>query len=141
MKKSWVESSPIRALDQAYQEISELGDEMREAFEATPEQFKNSIGVARENAADILEAVQRPPIPVSIDGDQHEISWLEMRRGKDGKLTRSARRDNVVRCLKAVLVYASQMSDESREMVTFLKDLEVDIHNLETIDFPGMSGR
>ncbi|WP_334500354.1 hypothetical protein [Bradyrhizobium sp. AZCC 1678] len=129
------------ALFDAYFEISQLGDEMREAFDSTPEQFKENSGKEREVAADWLEAVLQPAVPPSIAGKEHWIEWLEMRPGKDGKLFRPARRDNAVRCLKAALAYAARVHDDSLDMKRFIDDTKIDAHNLETIHFPGMSGR
>jgi hypothetical protein len=141
MRKAWIGNFLSDAFDDAYFEVSQLGDEMREAFEGTPEQFKENSGREREIAADILEAVFQPSIPSSIAGKGHYIEWTEMRKGKDGKLFRPARRDNVIRCLNAGLIYASRVSDDSRDMIQFIEGTKIDIHNLETIHFPGMSGR
>jgi hypothetical protein len=139
MRRSWAENFISDAFVDAYFEISQLANEMREAFDSTPEQFKENSGKDREIAADILEAVFQPGVPASIA--KHHIGWFEMRKGKDRKLFRPARRDNAVRCLKAGLAYASRVSDDSRDMVQFIESTKIDIHNLETIHFPGMSGR
>jgi hypothetical protein len=141
MKKSWTENTVSEGLVEAYFEISQLGDEMREAFDNTPEQFKSNSGRDREIAADILEAVSHPGVPTSIAGKQHWIGWLQMHAGKDGKLFRPARRDNALNCLRAALAYASKVSDDTSDMVRFIEDTKIDIHNLETIHFPGMAGR
>jgi len=141
MRKCWSENSISDGLTEAYHEISVLAEEMREAFESTPEQFKENSGKEREIAADILESVFDPTVPACISGEQHWIRWLEMRAGKDGKLFRPARRDNVVRCLEAGLAYAARVEDDSSEMVQFIKDIKIDINNLQCIHFPGMSGR
>jgi hypothetical protein len=139
MRSHWTENLISDAFTDAYFEISQLAEEMREAFDSTPEQFKENSGKDREIAADILEAVFQPSVPASIA--KHDIGWLEMRKGKDGKLFRPARRDNAVRCLRAGLAYASRVSDDSRDMIQFIENTKIDIHNLETIHFPGMSGR
>jgi hypothetical protein len=141
VRKSWTENTVSEALFDAYFEISQLADEMREAFENTPEQFKENSGREREVAADWLEAVSQPDVPPRIAGKEHWIKWLEMRPGKDGRLFRPARRDNAVRCLAAALSYAVNVNDDSPDIVKFIQGIKTDIHNLETILFPGMSGR
>lgn len=139
MKKSRTRNLLSEAFDDAYCEAFQLGEEMREAFDATPEQFKDNSGKEREVAADILEAMLQPSVPDSIALE--EIEWIEMRKGKDGKLFRPARRDNILRCLRAGLMRASMASDDSRAMTLFVSDTKIDIQNLERIRFPGMSGR
>jgi len=124
MTKSWTGNTISRALEDAYFEIDQLGEDMREVFEATPEQFKDNSGRWRGIAADILEAVFNPSVPASIAGDGHYIEWLEVRKGKDGKLFRPARRDNAVRCLKAGLAYASRVTDDSQDMAQFKQGIE-----------------
>jgi hypothetical protein len=141
MRQSWVENTISDGFSEAYYEISVLADEMREAFENTPEQFKENSGKEREAAADILEAVFSPSIPSEISGNQHWIQWMEMRPGKDRKMFRPARRDNALRCLKAGLSYATKFADGNPKIVQFVELLKIDIHNLETIHFPGMAGR
>lgn len=139
MRKAWTSNSIEGALDEAYQSASELCEEMRDAFDNTPEQFKSNSGRFREIAADDLDSLLHPSIPPGIAGDAHHVTWLEMLKGKDGKLFRPARRDNVVRCLEACLYYASTESDDSDAMQKFRTDLKIDISILRSIRFPGMS--
>jgi hypothetical protein len=141
MRQSWTENTISEGFSEAYFEISILADEMREAFENTPEQFKENSGKDREVAADTLESVINPSLPVEISGKEHWIGWIEKRPGKDGKMFRPARRDNAVICLKAGLAYAIKFADSNPKVAQFVELLKIDIHNLETIHFPGMAGR
>jgi hypothetical protein len=141
MAIAWTENTVSEGVFDAYFELSQLADEMREAFDSTPEQFQSNSGKDRGIAADILEAIMSPCVPASIAGKEHWIGWIEKRAGRKGKLFRPARRDNAVSCLKAALAYASGISDDTMDMKQFRQDLEIDIHNLELIHFPGMSGR
>ena len=54
MRKIWQEATIADAIAEAYEVISELADQMREAFEALPEVLKASHS-RREDGADWLE--------------------------------------------------------------------------------------
>ena len=140
MRKSRNEKQLSDAISDAYLEISNLAEEMREAFDNTPEQFKDNSGRSREEAADWLEAVLEPRLPQELNRGDHWIEWPEMARGKDGRLFRPARRDNVVNCLNACLAYISRFP-ETDELKMAKHHLETTIHNLKSITFPGMTGR
>jgi hypothetical protein len=75
MRKHWTGGSISYAFDNAYSEVSSLAEEMREAFENTPEQFKDNSGREREITAEWLEAMLHPSIPSSIAGEGHWIEW------------------------------------------------------------------
>lgn len=141
MRESRTGNSFREAVEDAYSEVADLADSMRAAFEGTPEQFRGNSGRGREVAADILAAVLQPSVPSELSTKDHHIEWIEKSAGKDGKLSRPAKRDNVVRCLEAALHYVSNADDEKVNFSNFSRDLEIDIHNLKTIDFPGMRGR
>src|SRR5712664_999394 len=85
----------------------------------------NSSRTTVDDGAELLPtSLKRPSVPASIAGDGHYIEWLEVRKGKDGKLFRPARRDNAVRCLKAGLAYASRVTDDSQDMAQFKQGIE-----------------
>jgi hypothetical protein len=140
MRKSTSENKLCDAITDAYQEISTLAEEMQEAFEATPEQFKENSGRSREQAAHWLEAVLEPRLPPDFCSDVHWVKWREMVAGKDGRIFRPARRNNVVNCLRACLAYITKFP-ETEELKSAKQSLEITIHNLESIFFPGMTGR
>jgi hypothetical protein len=70
MRKSTNENKLSDAIAEAYFEISALAEEMQEAFDSTPEQFKENSG-RREEAAHWLEAVLDPRLPAELAGDSH----------------------------------------------------------------------
>ncbi|HLZ00754.1 MAG TPA: hypothetical protein VKR55_01235 [Bradyrhizobium sp.] len=43
------------AIEEAYYELSVLGEEMREAYDGTPDSLKDSTGRSREHAANLLK--------------------------------------------------------------------------------------
>lgn len=140
MRKSKNGNQLSDAISDAYSEISNLAEEMREAFDNTPEQFKDNSGRSREEAADWLEVVLEPTLPRELIRGDHWIEWPEMVRGKDGRLFRPARRNNAVNCLSACLAYISRFP-ETDELKAAKQNLEITIHNLKSITFPGMTGR
>ncbi len=55
--------------------------------------------------------------------------------GKDGRIFRPARRNNIVNSLKACLAYISKYP-EAKRLKSAKQTLEITIHNLESIFFP-----
>jgi hypothetical protein len=140
MRKGTNENKLSDAITEAYFEISALAEEMQEAFNNTPEQFKENSGRSREEAAHWLEAVLEPQLPAELAGDSHWVKWPEMVAGKDRRIFRPARRNNIVNCLRSCLAYISKFP-ETDELKSAKQSLEITIHNLESIFFPGMTGR
>jgi hypothetical protein len=131
------------AIDECQQEVHELSEEMREAFEGTPEVFQDTAGRPREEAADRLEVAYDflrscDGIPEALRNE--EVEWIEMRAGTNGKIFRPARRDNVVRCLQSCvwLLSAAWQNDETTKLKT---DWQHAIDILRTVYFPGMTAR
>lgn len=137
MRKTWSTDTLAHAISEAFSEIFSLSEEMREAFDGTPESLKQSrLGRRREAAADLLEQYE-PDVPAPLR--EHQVAWIEMRRGKDGKLFRPARRDNAVRCLLACVAYLLTMPDNG-DTSKLKSELQNAVDVLDTVDFPGMSG-
>lgn len=127
------------AIEEAYFEIADLGDDMRDVFDRTPEQFKDNIGRSRELAADLLEAVSSPSVPKSVENEQ--ITWLEKRSGENGRLFRPARRDNATSALKACIGRLSKRATADQEVIKLLEHLARDVELIDSVFFPGMTGR
>lgn len=142
MKKVWCETNLSDAIGECQREISELADDMRNAFECTPEVFKDTTGLPREEAADDLEIasdmLSEYDIPTALKNE--EVYWWEMRAGRDGRLFRPARRDNVVRCLQACVSRLLKEPQEA-EIVDVISKWRAAINWLEAVYFPGMTGQ
>jgi hypothetical protein len=137
MRKTWSTDTLAHAISEAFSEIFSLSEEMREAFDGTPESLKQSrLGRRREAAADLLEQYE-PDVPKEFR--EMQVTWMEMCQGKDGKLFRPARRDSVVRCLMACVVRLSTQPD-NYDANKLKKELQKVINILDSVDFPGMSG-
>ena len=128
----------VHAISEAFGEVQALSDEMQEAFDGTPEPFRESSGASREAAASALAAACSYPFVPKMVGDI-QVSWIEMHKGKDGKLFRSARRDNIVRCLRSCLAKLPVHPDEDTSQLK--QELQTAITILGNVYFPGMSGR
>ena len=130
------------AIEECDQEINELSEEMRGAFEGTPEVFQDTAGRPREEAADRLEVahdfLSGSDIPRSLRDEQ--VEWHEMRAGRNGKIFRPARRDNVVRCLEAC-VRLLTMRPETEEITKLKTNWQYAIDVLRAVYFPGMTAR
>jgi hypothetical protein len=76
------------AIEEAYYEICVLGEEMREAYDGTPEPLKDSAGRSREIAADLLEDASPPFVPAAVENQS--ITWIEKHPSPSRKLFRPA---------------------------------------------------
>lgn len=142
------------AISEAFGELQSLGEEMREAFDNTPESLQNSgVGEARGEAADALENISEPDIPTELQGDKFKVKWQvhAMTPKQQMKQSRSARRDDALATLNAVAYFLDQIddeensdahySDEEKEAASTLVDeVRQMIDEAESVDFPGMFG-
>lgn len=85
-------------------------------------------------------SIKRPDVPGKLRDEEHQVARIEMVRGKDGKLYRPARRDNVVRCLQSCFAYLSTLPDADDDMSKLKGELQNALEILKRVDFPGMSG-
>ena|SRR5258707_176474 len=136
MRKTWSEDTLAHAIDEAFQEVFTLAQEMEEAFDGTPESLKqSSMGQSREAAATELEtAWDTPSVPDALR--ENRIMWMEM----SGKLFRPARRNNVVSCLQSCIAHLSSLVDDY-DVKKLKESLQNSVDILSKVHFPGMSGR
>ena len=140
MRKSWAANTLKEAIEQARYDAYDLRTEMETAFGGTPEGLQRSwIGLARENdAVDLSTAhdfLANCDVPAEAEGIQ--IQWLEMRPGKNGKIFRPARRDNIVNCLAICDLRLGEI-DQTDRIARIREDLKVSISLLKGLSFPGM---
>ncbi|MGO3927364.1 hypothetical protein [Rhodopseudomonas pseudopalustris] len=139
MKLRFTEDILGHAVEESYYELSVLGGEMREAYEGTPDSLKDSAGRSRELAADILEDVTSPFVPVTLKDEA--IIWIEKRPSPSRKLFRPARRDNATSALRACISFLSKIKSPDEATILFREQLERDVEMFDSVFFPGMTGR
>lgn len=123
------------AVSSAFSDLQELGEEMREAFDNTPESLQQGdVGQRREAAADALESISEVDVPEKFADVEIEVSLIS-----DRKMSRPKRRDNAVAMLQAVTGYLEGL-DEDDEADSFCSDLDNAIAEADDVDFPGMFG-
>ncbi|MGD0025157.1 MAG: hypothetical protein ABSC37_11130 [Xanthobacteraceae bacterium] len=140
MRKGKDSATLTDAISQAQEELDTLSDEMREAFDATPEHFKDSHK-SREDAADYLRVAHDILLnynDVSKAFRDEEVEWRIMCAGKNGKLYRPARRDNIVRCLEACVVRPGSLPQDG-DIAKLKREWERAINVLRGVHFPGMN--
>ena len=122
------------AIRESHDEASTLADEMRNASESMPEQ----LGRTHARAADSLEIASEHLCDDDVPKElrDQKVEWTEMR----GNGSRSARRDNVVRCLRAC-VECLATAPQDHGMGTLRTKWEIAINRLDYAVFPGMRGR
>jgi len=135
-------------LSDAQSELEELGNEMRDAFDNTPEGLQKSpIGEARESAADMLEALEMPDLPENIASIGYIYSHLPLKK----KASRSDRRNAAVDKVATVIGYLGDLrdvedgleenkknNDRIEELETLIEELESYQSDAESVEFPGM---
>ena len=133
------------AVSDAIGEIQALAEEMREAYDNTPESLQSSgVGEARGEAADNLEQIEEPDVPEELKDIPVEI--LDPKPRKRG-YSRASRRDQSVYILDVVIdalnthIDAPDVSQDIKDTAeTFRDDLENVKDNAECVEFPGMFG-
>jgi hypothetical protein len=137
-----VRSTLKYAIEEGGYQLSELSDEMREAFEGTPEVFQGTTGRPREVAADNLEVAYDLLLGCNVPEElrDEDVEWIELRAGKNRRLYRPARRDNVVSCLRACIAQLATVSQDD-EISKLKNELQTVVDILDAVFFPGMTGR
>jgi len=140
MRQNWTEAYLAHAIRWACYEVDDLAEEMAEAFDAMPDFFQE-YHYRRESAADRLREAAATLATLSApDGfSQRLVEWMEMVPGKDGKIFRPQRRDNVVRCLEACVQLLAHSTDDNNGVLELNDDLQEIIDLLAPIEFPGMA--
>ncbi|KAA5538588.1 hypothetical protein FYK55_27255 [Roseiconus nitratireducens] len=132
-------------VNDAYEIVAELAEEMEEAFENTPESLQDSdIGQAREEAASQLESISAdaPEVPDSLQ--EYKVIHFPSKSGK----SRADRAGVAAGILRAAIGAVRQHLDpppklprsERKSIDEFLVQLERDIDEIESVEFPGMYG-
>lgn len=139
------------AVSEAHGELVSLGEEMREAYDNTPESLQQSgVGEARGEAADTLENIDEPEVPTELQGDKFTVKWTvrALTPKQQDKLSRSARRDEAITTLQAVIDRLQEIAadetghtEEEREAAgAFVDDVQNAHDEAEGVEFPGMYG-
>lgn len=132
------------AISEAMGEIQSLAEEMREAYDNTPESLQQSgVGEARGEAADNLENVNEPDVPAEIEKIEVKWSYFPLK----ARASRRERRDEAVSTLNVVMEHLDEIinddkeEQEQRDAAESLRD-DIDnvISEVESVEFPGMYG-
>lgn len=132
-------------VDEAYEEIGDLRDEMQEAFDNMPESLQDTdVGQARSEAASQLENIadDLPSVPESI-GSVPIIHYPSL-----NQTSRADRAGDAAVTLRDVSEAARQFmagaaklkKAELKEIQEFCGNLEAHADEIEDVTFPGMFG-
>jgi len=141
------------AVSTAFAEIESLGEEMREAYDNTPESLQQSgVGELRGAAADALEYINEVDVPDDLkdtETTKFEVSWNEPARTAKQvmKLSRSSRMGDACMLLDACIEFLDgiiedeQKPQELRDSAEGLRgELDNAKSEAEAVEFPGMFG-
>lgn len=147
------------AVSEVWSELQSLAEEMREAYDNTPESLQQGgVGEMRGECADNLEALDEPDVPDWATGLSVTVSHRNPARPKK-RPSRAYRRDQASGMLDAVVSDLRALADDEAELDKLARenpdrsrdDLESDLGDLadaleslrdeaDAIDFPGMYG-
>ena len=138
------------AVSEAMGEIQSLAEEMREAFDNTPESLQNDgVGAARGEAADNLENISEPDVPNELQDEAFKVKWKVkiLSPSAQRRKSRSDRRYEAVETLNQVVHTLEEiqddekLSDEVKNAATsFIDEVQKVIDEAEAVEFPGMYG-
>lgn len=138
------------AVSEAMGEIQSLAEEMRDAFDNTPESLQNDgVGAARGEAADNLENISEPDVPDELQGEAFKVKWQVriLSPSAQRRKSRSSRRDEAIETLNQVVHTLEEiqddekLSDEVKNAATsFIDEVQSVIDEAEAVEFPGMYG-
>lgn len=128
----------------AFATIEELGSEMRDAYDNTPESLQNGgVGEARGQAADDLEAISEADVPETFQ--ETEVKWQSMPLKR--RASRADRLSDALEGARAALEVLDEIrndekrSEDEREKADQChSDIESMIDEAEAVTFPGMYG-
>lgn len=137
------------AVSEAFGEITALAEEMREAFDNTPDSLQQSgVGEARGQAADDLENISEVEVPGEADKGLHLLR-VQVPRTRYGSRnpSRAARRDDACATLQACMdmldTHIEKMpvgEVDTDEAQSFRDELDSAKDEAEQVNFPGMYG-
>jgi hypothetical protein len=138
------------AVSEAFGELQTLGEEMREAFDNTPESLQQSgVGERRGEAADALENLTEPSVPKSLEPLVVKWQVRILSPSAERRKTRSDRRYEAVETLNVVKDFLDEIKDadknlfsddEKEEAETLRDEIENLVDEAESVEFPGMRG-
>jgi len=132
-------------LDEAYEEIDELRDEMQEAFDNTPESLQDSaVGQARSEAADQLGSIaDSPPSVPDVLSELYVLHYPSL-----NQKSRADQADDAAVMLRDASQAAQKFLDgtvkpkkvDLKAIQEFCDQLEEHANELDNVEFPGMFG-
>lgn len=139
MKYDVKEMELSQVIDQACSTLSELGYEMQEAYDNTPEGLQNSaIGEARIEAADLLSGLDKPTVHESLEAIKIKVGVPVRSPSETKRLSRTARRDDAVTMLQDALGALEDMPEPRYAHVDeLIEELTQLIGEAEAVEFPG----
>lgn len=144
------ESDVPGAVNDSFATIEELGSEMRDAFDNTPESLQNSgVGEARGEAADALENISEPSAPDCACSLNVSIEYVPAK----GSSRRARMDDGLQPAYAAIAVIDERIAaldekeeltddeqSEHDELTAYRDEIEEMIEEAESVTFPGMYG-
>lgn len=125
------------AVSDAFGILEELAEEMREAYDNTPESLQSSpVGEARGEAADALESITEADVPKKFDEVMVKFDYVPVKRP-----SRAARCSEAVEILtQAISALEELEGDDDDDRDDTVSEIQTIIDEAEGVYFPGMFG-
>ena len=133
-----IETTVADAVSTAFGVITELAEEMRDAFDNTPKSLQQSgVGEARGEAADTLESISEPDVPEDMADIKIEFETLPLmaRASRAQRLS-----DGLHYAYLAIEAAEAAEGLDEDEVSTFTTEVQDMIDEAEGVEFPGMFG-
>ena len=118
--------------------LEDLGNELQDSFDNTPESLQGSdANQAKSDAAEILSNIDKPDIPEKFNVMEITLNVPERKVPKAG-LLRETIRDDAVGVLSQIIEFLDELDleDETSEIKDSIQSL---IDEVESIEVPGRS--
>lgn len=136
------------AVSEAFGEITSLAEEMREAFDNTPESLQQSgAGEARGEAADALENISEVEVPELLAKFEVTLTEPVLTPKQMMSKSRSARLGDATDILDMVISHLNELAEDKTQTGEVMEaagdlasELEDAKNEAENVSFPGMYG-
>lgn len=128
------------AVSTCFSELEELGSEMREVCDNTPENLQGSdLYSRRETAADALESISEPDVPSDLQDVPVAFTVMPSRRSSRAQRCSDATR-YATEAIEALNAYAEEHPSGADTIEGVVDEIKSMVDEAEGVEFPGMFG-
>ena len=125
-------------VDNAFDDIDNLKDELQEWFDNLPESFQSGDkGDQIQEAVDTLDSIERPDFPEAVPDGVLVIHYPNL--DAESRRDRAAEASDTIRDVASELRALEDLSEEAMDEINqYCDELEAASDEIENVEFPGM---